>query len=275
MRSRRLKRRRRGGAATVCSALSDAAPKSGRCLSSDHYGKLWQALGSPPSTPDALLAKVGCKDERCAVQRVLDETHDKELDKLMTLFAPKQNEQWKKNPTEWLTTTDIQQALTPWLLRHRDAHLVDITARDWFWRHPTGQCESQSMCSFDLADCHKRGKRKICVVHNLDSHDGPGTHWVTVYICSNNKHVYYFDSTGRRCPKDIKKFVKKVQAQSGGTYGFTENKVAHQKSDTECGVYSIYFLTHMIKTDGDFSHFKTRIPDAVMKRHREVFFSPS
>lgn len=280
MRSRRLKRRRRnytGGkkSSTVCSVLSDSPHDSGKCLSDQHYAQLSSALGETPSTPDALMDKVGCEDERCAVQKVMEKTQNKSLAALMDVFAPKQSDVWKKNPTEWLTTSDIRQALAPWLQKYREAVLLDITARDWFWKHPTGQCESQSMCDFNLDDYHKRGKHKICVVHNLDSHDGPGTHWVTVYICGNNKHIYYFDSTGRKCPKDIKKFVKKVQAQSGRKYGFTENKVQHQLSNTECGVYSIYFLTHMMKTNGDFSHFKSRVPDAVMKRHRDVFFSSS
>lgn len=207
MRSRRLKRRRnhRGGTKkTVCSVLSDSPHDSGKCLSDQDYNQLWNVLGDAPSTPEALMSKVGCEDERCTVQKVMDKTQNKSLATLMNVFAPKQSDSWKKNPTEWLTTSDIRQAMTPWLQKYPEAELLDITARDWYWKHPTGQCESQSMCNFNLDDYRKKGKRKICVVHNLDSHDGPGTHWVTLYICGNNNHIYYFDSTGRKCPKDIK-----------------------------------------------------------------------
>ena len=77
-----------------------------------------------------------------------------------------------------------------------------------------------------------------------------GSHWVALYIDFKQKFIYYFDSVGDKCPKRIKKFVKKVKSQGssrGMEFDFKENKVSHQKKNTECGVYCLFFIIEMLK----------------------------
>ena len=47
--------------------------------------------------------------------------------------------------------------------------------------------------------------KKECGILNLDSSDGPGTHWVAWYKNGNNK--IYFDSYGIQPPKEIIKYL--------------------------------------------------------------------
>lgn len=52
----------------------------------------------------------------------------------------------------------------------------------------------------------KRSNKYECGVINLDSDDGPGTHWVSYY--KENKECYYFDSFGGLQP--FREFIKYV-----------------------------------------------------------------
>lgn len=254
---------------TVCSPTASSPALSGKCLSAEDYRRVAQAIHSPTVDRTRLMRQTRCSNERCLVRRAA--SVNPRLRTLENLFAPIQSESWKKNPYEWLSNIEIETAIKPWLKKYPDAALVDVTSLDWNWTYPNGQCESPTMCSFNLNDYLRQGKYKIGIVQNLDKHDGPGSHWVALFICAKSKTIYYFDSTGHTCPKHILAFVDKVRAQSG--FNFRQNRVSHQLGNTECGVYCIYFLTHMIKS-GNFDHFKQRIPDKTMKRYRSIFFSP-
>jgi hypothetical protein len=91
--------------------------------------------------------------------------------------------------------------------------------------------------------------------------------------------IYYFDSVGSKIPKQIKKFCNKVKNQGiniGINFKIDEiHPHEHQKSDTECGIYSIYFITNMIKNvklwDKIFK--KGKIKDKEMESYRKIFFN--
>ena len=60
------------------------------------------------------------------------------------------------------------------------------------------------------------------------------------------------DSYGEKAPRQIIKFKNKVQKQSlnigdNVEYKYIENKRRHQFSDSECGMYCLYFIIEMIK----------------------------
>lgn len=224
-------------------------------------------------TERKMMQKYNCPHMRCVVEEVYALTKNNKIRKMLEAFSPPAPNSWKKNAGEWLTTSDIKKGLAPWLRAYDDSVLLDVTSRDWNWKHPDDTCESEAMCKFDLNDYIKRGKRKICVVFNLDLHHQPGSHWVALFICVKNKSIYYFDSTGDPCPKLIKAFVERVQAQS--KFKFYQNKVPHQRGNNECGVYVTYFLAYMIRY-ADFSHFQgERISDTYMNERRlDTFFSP-
>lgn len=81
----------------------------------------------------------------------------------------------------------------------------------------------------------KRVYKIECAIINLDSVDGPGTHWVAYY--KNNKNVYYFDSFGNLPPP-----LELVYYLGGDTKIFYNHK-NYQKFDTViCGQLCIKFL---------------------------------
>ena len=128
------------------------------------------------------------------------------------------------------------------------------------------------------------------MVFNLDKHDQPGSHWVSLYVDLNPKNpfLFYFDSTGRDSPKEIKVLEKKIIKQ-GKQNGLVIQKYSnlgteHQEGNTECGMYSLFFLITMLTGDSGFEQnmtfeekillfSKSKIPDKYVELHRDVYFN--
>ena len=71
------------------------------------------------------------------------------------------------------------------------------------------------------------------------------------------------------------KFVNKVKSQGskrGMKFDFKENQTAHQKKDTECGVYSLFFIIEMLKKEKPYM-FTHEIPDDKMEKFRKEYFN--
>ena len=127
----------------------------------------------------------------------------------------------------------------------------------------------------------KEGKHNIGIVLNLDDHDEPGSHWVSMYIelLPRNREkpsIYYFDSIADKPTKEVKKFVKEIQKQyknlKNEEIEFLYNDIKHQKKNTECGVYCIHFITTMLEGK-DFKEYIQEIKDdAFMQKFRSFFF---
>lgn len=64
--------------------------------------------------------------------------------------------------------------------------------------------------------------------------------------------VFYFDSTGREAPSEIKTLIKNIKDQAEHLYPpkhlkmYNNNGQDHQKSNTECGMYSLFFIITML-----------------------------
>lgn len=73
------------------------------------------------------------------------------------------------------------------------------------------------------------------VVINTDQSSEPGTHWVAVYVASNEQ-VEYFDSYGNIPNSDIGSFMQAFRYSK-----FHKNKFQSLTSGV-CGHYCVYFL---------------------------------
>ena len=86
--------------------------------------------------------------------------------------------------------------------------------------------------------------------------------------------MYYFDSTGSSIHSEphIHKFYEKVKEQDP-SYLLIENKVEHQKGNTECGMYTLFFIIVMLQS-GKFSYFQKNVfPDKSMVTLRKKLFN--
>ena len=90
--------------------------------------------------------------------------------------------------------------------------------------------------------------------------------------------MYFFDSVGDKAPSNVKKFCNGLKEKSNNLkdveFVFHETHPhSHQKKDTECGIYSLYFIGKMLENE-DYDYFKNKkINDDDMSKFRKYFFN--
>ena len=225
---------------------------------------------------DRLKVKMGqtCDRESCWLKhKCISENVDKAI--LDYTFAPDFKEQ-KKKANEWLSSVEISQVMKQYEHVYKCFEFLGPSPIDFDTHKLYGECVWEELCKFSLIDTLKRGKTKIGIVFNIDPHYKEGSHWVAMFIDTKKKKIYYFDSYGEKIESKIKKLVKKVEDQSmklGEKYEYLYNKIRHQYTESECGMYCLYFIVKLLEGETYQSLIKNKIPDRRMKKLRKKWFN--
>jgi hypothetical protein len=219
-----------------------------------------------------------CNKESCWVRQMVKNTNlEKEL---LDAFAPESPEEWKKNPNEWLSSLDILKVMSQYEKKYKCFDFLGPSPIDYDSHKVNGECVWEELCHFNLKNHINKGFRKIGIIFNLDPHYKGGSHWVSMFINVKNKTIFYFDSTGENIPKQIKKFADMVIEQGKKlstpiNFKFDQNyPVEHQYGNTECGIYSLFFITHMLEDKITGHYMKTHVlKDQYMEKFRKVFYN--
>ena len=219
-----------------------------------------------------------CNSEYCwiTVQDIVNNLNKDEIEEFKEYFKPKMPESWKSEPNKWLNTKDINNVMLQYEKAYPDF--------EYLGAHPIDahKCSvSDEVCKINLKKMVENGKEKIGIIFNTDYSTESGTHWVSFYIDlvgrnrKNKPGIYYFDSVANKPQKEIFKLVDKLKKQ--GTkidinLDFFYNDIQHQKEDTECGIYCLYFLINMMNNI-NFKDFVKKIrDDEFMEKYRKIFY---
>lgn len=250
--------------------------------------KLWQELNRRFSGK--------CAKEDCWLKQIKSQELRDRLAKLS--FAPKQPREWKKNKNEWLSNFDIADVMKQYEDAHPGFHFIGPTPID-FDSRPNGdsKCVWQELCAVSISTYVEKKITKLGIVFNLDKHDESGSHWVSMYVDMDRDHpfIFYFDSAGGRIPREISALVKKITKQ-GQEIGlkfryFKNSRKQHQRGNTECGMYSIFFIVTMLTEklgggvddeDAEISledrsdlFLHGNIPDEYIQHYRDLYYNRS
>ena len=191
-------------------------------------------------------------------------------------FAPSAPNVWKRNPDEWLSSLDIESVMRQYEKFYKCFEFLGPSPIDYDTHKLYGECVWEELCNFNLSEQIKRHKNKIGIILNTDPHYKNGAHWISMFINIKNKTIVYFDSNGDESPKEVKKLLKKIVDQGkqlGIDFHVIENKIEHQRTNTECGMYCLYFIIQMLK-DKNVSHFlNNRIDDKEVFKLRNEYFN--
>ena len=97
-----------------------------------------------------------------------------------------------------------------------------------------------------------------------------------MFIDIKKGKIYYFDSYGEKIEKEIKKLVKRIQDQSmklGDRFEYEYNKIRHQYTESECGMYCLYFIVKLLEGQSYESLTKNKISDKKMRDLRKKWFN--
>jgi hypothetical protein len=195
-------------------------------------------------------------------------------------FAPESPYEWKKNPNEWLSSIDIIKVMKQYEKAYKCFDFIGPSPIDFDKKKIYGECVWEELCNFNLKQQIKEGKTKVGIIFNTDSHDKPGEHWISMFINMKKGKIFFFDSVGRKAPPEIMKFVENIQSQGKQlnpkiNFTYDENHpVEHQYGNTECGIYSIFFIVHMLQDKLTEHYLKTHIlKDKYMEKFRKIYFN--
>jgi hypothetical protein len=242
-----------------------------------------------------------CEQETCWLNYVPNKTLQKKLKS--ELFTPFQPSDWKKNKNAWVSNYDMDAVLKQYQETYYPVFIsLGPTPIDFDSKKTDGQCVWDEICRLSLSTEYNKGVRKIGIIYNLDTSKGYGTHWVSMFIDLNsysengleeNPFIFYFNSSPEVMPKEIHDLIQRLHTQWIEFKGkplvvYNNTKVNHQRSDTECGMYSLFFIITCLtrKTDLmpgkqlitsdliDLFASKNRIDDKYIGKFREIYFNP-
>lgn len=169
-------------------------------------------------------------------------------------FKPKST----KNTNTWFNTTNINQIID----QYQELYKETFT---FLGAQPS---DFSKIVKVNWSQLKKINN--IAIIFNTDNHLQSGKHWLSVFIDNVNKKVDYFDSLGDLPNKNITSFLKHFK-----NYTFKINKTEHQKKNSECGVYSCYFIIQRLK-GLSFEEITNRIiTDKMMTDYRSFLFRPN
>lgn len=124
----------------------------------------------------------------------------------------------------------------------------------------------------------KKYKTFGCILNTLRSTGSLSKvgHWVAMFGDFRRKDYYsieYFNSSGRDAEPDafkwMEKTAKEIQKLTGKkTIAVNVSNIKHQKSNTECGAYSAYFIIYR-QFGGEYKDFRAEpISDELMTKFR-------
>lgn len=247
----------------------------GSCLPTQIRRKLTQKrMGGRPGGVQRGRGTCASNDDECLV-KTSDTLSEKEKQTLLnSYFRPEAPKEWKKKPRTWLTNEDIDKVMKQYEEAYPDFHFLSVAPIDF--SHPDiygdkNKCLNQEFCSINIKEEVKRGTRILGAVFNLDHHLKGGSHWVAFAVDIPRKKIYYFDSYGMAPPQQIARLMRSLTLQDP-RFRLEQNGRRFQYGNSECGVYSMYFLLRMIEGD-DFQSFVRRpIADADIASLRKILF---
>jgi len=219
-----------------------------------------------------------CKTESCWLKQNKD--FGKISEDIFDSFAPESPSEWKSNPNEWLSSVDIDKVMNQYKKAYKCFEFIGPSPIDFDTKTSHGECVWNELCNFSLANQIKKGKNKIGIIFNTDPHNKSGSHWISLFINIKKKVIFFFDSVGTKPSKEIMKLVNRIIDQGHKlnpkiNFKFENNNgVEHQYKNTECGIYSLFFIIHMLQDKTSENFYKNHIiNDDQIQNYRKIYFN--
>ena len=252
-----------------------------RCLPSDTLTELGKSMGAPNIKGSKLrhwmTRRTRCKSDRCWLEKAkMDGGRKKAL--IQTYFRPTMPDSWVNDPDEWLDSNNIADVIKQYEEIHPEfkffgTNPIDFAAPDPYTDGAAGKCLEDAICKLNLKALQAEGKTKLGFVYNLDPSNKGGSHWIASFTDIPGHRTYYFDSYGIKPPHQIARFMRSLTLQDPAMK-LSYNSRRFQFGNSECGMYSIYFLICMLEGE-NFKKFCRRAPrDGEMLALRSVLFAP-
>lgn len=254
------------------------------------HPRLGKRFSNGTCFPDTILSKGGAssggssqiktKDQYTLLQQ-LPLTAEEKQTLAKTWLRPPQPHDWKGDPDKWLDSNNIRDVMMQYEetnpeFKFLGPYPIDFAAAADSTANSPGRdrnhCLIGEMCSLNLANELKNGKKYIGIIYNLDPHYKSGSHWVANFINIPKKTCYYFDSYGMKPPQEIYRFMQWLSIQEP-KIKLGWNGRRFQKMNSECGMYCLFFIIRMLAGEDYLKFCRRAPPDRFMLDLRDWIFS--
>jgi len=234
--------------------------------------------------------KLNCNSQRCILERLGDAG---KRDITHNLKVP--------GPTDvsLLNNFNIDDTMKQWTLKFKDFFPYDFNMRDYEDKNKTlhtikmedlydGNLQIASIRSRVLLDNGEETQpfRTAACVINTDYYSGKGEHWMAFFVDMRSANgpwtVEFFNSSGNAPLTEYADWMEKTKIELEQIIAKRSLPVSevvckrvclrHQRSRTECGVYSLFYIYCRLM-GMPVEHFqRNRIPDETMFEFRQHLF---
>ncbi len=242
-------------------ALGDK-PVAGSCLNPAQQ----DAVAKWTKVKDYVMAKkvLGCTNDGCVLEKVDNPQADEIKKVALKAEGP-------ANSKELISNFNIAD-----IFKQLEAKFPDFQGYPFQYHDFINHAESEPMKDPPSPD---KSKKTYGIVVNTDVTGGPGIHWFALFVDMRKAPwtIEYFNSSGNKPQAPINQWMQKLKDQicSAGQCEIilSNDRFQHQKGDTECGLYSMYYIWSRLNgvSYTDFGNGE-RIPDAKMTEFRKQLF---
>lgn len=241
----------------------------------------------PIKALDVLKNETNCNSEYCVLQHLRDKKNiepDIITNDLNTCFKTA----GPRDSTALLSNYNIDQTLTRWGHEYKDFYPCPFSMIDFFSypeRYKFGRInladllyQKESYTTIENTINKGPFKTFACVL-NTDVSTGRGKHWVCIFVDFRTPEwtIEYFNSTGNKPCKTVIDWMEQQRRNIREATGndpkvLSVTNLVHQQANTECGVYSLYYIR--ARLDGlSYTFFTVNvIPDDKMVKFRKHIF---
>lgn len=195
-----------------------------------------------------------CDSERCVLTKLRpqlgNDVVNAELDMRFKVEGPRNS--------DWLTDSHIENIVKQWSVKWRNFFPYNFNMRNYasYKIDPVTMRvvnEPDTLATINFEDLYSRGFDCAACVCNTDTYQGRGKHWIVLFVDARKESpmmsAEIFDSAGNPPLPEWQSWLTKTKIQldeiaegKKPTSIIRAYNNRHQFSDSECGVYSLYYI---------------------------------
>lgn len=203
--------------------------------------------------------KKKCEGDSCILELNIYNKGDKDIVNTLRPKGPRYT-------NKWLSNINIDDVMKQYENKYIKFKYLGTVPSDF------EKIEFLKIKDLNFKNLLNKNKYKIGMVINLDTSDGSGTHWVSLYMNLKRRQLYFFDSYGKKPMKSIFNFMNRVYNEftkrnldynninTNKKFKVRYNMIQHQQKNSECGVYSMNFIIRLLNGE-KFSDITKNITD--------------
>jgi len=260
------------------------------CISDEMVKEVARAVGSQQLQPRAIMQdakeKLSCGTERCVLEKVADRVGEEKVRREIGISLK------VAGPTDntWLGNTEIDSTMMmQWGRGFPDFYPYNFNMLDYAsysWRDGRVLDKPDTLATVRFDNLYSKGMRRAGCIINSGKYESKGKHWMALFADSTDKDrwtVEFFNSSGNNPAPEWVSWLVKIKSQMESIIEkmpdpkpkvevISVTTIRHQKSKSECGVYSLFYIWARLNGVEPEYFLKNAIPDKLMFEFRQHLF---